>query len=113
MKHLFKKIKHLPKTTKRRKPSNRFQQPTAAEKPAAIAAGPSGLRAEQDVVPDGGQILSCCGLMDCPDVTVLLEDGSEIVPQTPFQSGAEDADQDRLASEAGCGDADHWRRNTD
>ena len=93
-------MKHLSKIIKRKKPSKPSQQPNATEKPTAIAAGPSGLPTKQDADPDGRQILSCCGLMDCPDVTVPPEDRSEIVPQTPFQSGAEDADQEPLIPEA-------------
>ena len=38
--------------------------------------------------------------VDFPDMTALLEDGSEIVPQAPFQSGTEDVDQEPLVSGA-------------
>ena len=94
MKRFFKKSK---------KPSKPSQQPNAAGNPAAVAAGPPGLRAEQDLFPDGGQreILSYRDLnADCLDVTVLPDEGGEIVPHTPFQSRAEGVDQEPPVSGA-------------
>ena len=94
-------MKQFSKILKRKKPSTPPQQPNTVGKPAAVSAGPPGFWAEQDVVPDGAQIVSCRGInVDFPDMTVLLDDGSEIVPQTPFQSGTEDTDQEPLVSVA-------------
>ena len=92
-----------PPSKKSKKPSKPSQQPNAARKPAAVAAGPPGLRAEQDLFTDGGQpeILSYCDLnADCLDITVLPDEGGEIVPHTPFQSGVEDVDQEPPVSGA-------------
>ena len=94
-------MKHLSKILKRKKPSKPPQQPNTVGDPAAVADGPPVFRAEQDVVPDGALIPSCCGAnVDFPDMPVLLDDGSEVVPQTPFQSGTEDIDQEPLVSGA-------------
>ena len=94
-------MKQFSKILKRKKPSTPPQQPDAMGKSAAVAGGPPGFQAEQGVVPDGAQIVSCCGInVDFPDMTVLLEDMSEIVPHTPFQSGTEVIDQEPLVSGA-------------
>ena len=92
-----------PPSKKSKKPSKPSKQPNAAEKPAAVAAGPPGFRAEQVLVPDGGQpeISSYCDLnVDWLDTTVLPDEGWEIVPHTPSQSEAEDVDQEPPASGA-------------
>ena len=94
MKRFFKKSK---------KQSKLSQQPNAAGKSAAVAAGSPGFRAEQDLFPDGGQpgISSYCDLnVDCLDMTVLPDEGGEIVPHTSFQSGAQDVDQEPPVSGA-------------
>ena len=94
MKRFFKKSK---------KPSKPSQQPNAAGKPAAVAAGPPGFRSEQDLVPDGEQpeIPSYCDLnVDWLDITVLPDEGGKIASRTRFQSGAEDVDQEPPASGA-------------